>query len=307
MEESKIIFILGPTGVGKTEIAVRIAERLGGAVISLDSRQIYRGMDIGTDKPGRNILERAPHYLFDVAGPGEYYSAGKFAAMAKDAIEQTLSLGLRPVVAGGAGLYLRALIDGLFHEKCKDMAVKERLRREADESGTDLLYRRLQDVDPEMAGRLLPGDTQRIVRALEVCEVTGRSLSEHWKDTGGGLDRPFVLFALNRPRKELYERIERRVDRMLERGLLREVEALRAAGFERSFNSQKSVGYREAHQHLDGEISFDEMVRLIKQHTRNYAKRQLTWFRKDERVHWIELREGRDNPDETAKYIIKRS
>ena len=281
------IIIVGPTGVGKTELAILLAERLGGEIISADSRQIFRKMDIGTDKPSPADRKRVPHHLIDVAEPDEYYSAGKFARAAHQALEEIISRDNYPIIAGGAGLYLRALADGLFPEEIKDHAVKARLHRELEENGAESLYTRLSSEDPTMASRLKINDTQRIIRALEVLEVTGRSLSEQWKKSGEGLAGPSSFFGLNRDRDELYRRIEKRVDHMLDTGLLNEVKALRSHGYDRNLNSQKSVGYREAHEFIDGDLSYENMIRLIKQRSRNYAKRQLTWFRKDSRIQWI--------------------
>lgn len=290
----KVLVIVGPTGVGKTALSISLAETLQGEIVSADSRQIYRWMDIGTDKPSPALQKRIPHYLIDVADPDEYFSAGKYARMAWNAIEGILGKGKQPIVIGGAGLYLRALLDGLFPEEVKNLTVKSRLQNEASEQGTEVLYGRLKSVDPEMAVRLMPGDTQRIIRALEVHEVTGQSLLNHWGNKNENLSIPFVCVGLIRKRSDLYQRIEQRVDEMIARGLVSEVEELRARGYHRHLNSQLSVGYREVHAYLDNEVDFTIMLQLIKQKTRNYAKRQMTWFRKDQRIQWFEL-----TPDES--------
>lgn len=281
------IIIVGPTGVGKTELAILLAEHLGGEIISADSRQIFRKMDIGTDKPPLAARKRVPHHLIDVAEPDEYYSAGKFARAAQRTLKEIFSRENYQIIAGGAGLYLRALADGLFPEDIKDHTVKARLHRELEENGAESLYTRLSSEDPSMASRLKVNDTQRIIRALEVLEVTGRSLTEQWQKSGKGIAGPLIFFGLNRDRDELYRRIEKRVDHMIDTGLLDEVKDLRSQGYGRNLNSQKSVGYREAHEYLDRELSYENMIRLIKQRSRNYAKRQLTWFRKDQRIRWI--------------------
>lgn len=285
----KVLVIVGPTGVGKTALSTSFAEAVKGEIVSADSRQIYLWMDIGTDKPSPEVRKRIPHYLIDIANPDEYFSAGKYARMAWIAIKEILNKGKQPIIIGGAGLYLRALLDGLFPEEEKNINVKTRLQHEAREQGTGVLYDRLQSVDPEMAVRLMPGDTQRIIRALEVYEVTGRSLLHHWRNKNENLSIPFFCVGLMRKRFDLYQRIEQRVDEMIARGLVSEVQKLRARGYHRHLNSQLSVGYREAHAYLDGELDQATMVALIKQKTRNYAKRQMTWFRKDRRIQWFEL------------------
>jgi tRNA dimethylallyltransferase len=299
---TRVIFIVGPTAVGKTELSLRVAEAIGNAeIISADSRQIYKFMDIGTAKPTQEELARVKHHFIDIKYPDEYYSAGKFGKEAREVIKKLHSQGKQPIVVGGSGLYIRALVDGFFEKQVFNQSLKEKLKKEIREQGLESLYHRLQQVDPESAEKIHPNDGHRIVRALEVYELTGVPLSQFQKQTAQKADFEPLFFGLTRERQKLYQMIERRVDRMLELGLVQEVRDLQARGYTEKLNSMQTVGYKEVFDFLCGEIDYEEMVRLIKQHTRNYAKRQLTWFRKDERIHWIQL----DEQESVDKYVEK--
>ena len=287
---TNVIFIIGPTAVGKTELGLLVAEALGNAeIISADSRQIYKFMDIGTAKPTPEELALIKHHFIDIKFPDEHYSAGKFGKEARERIRALQESGKRPIVVGGSGLYIRALVDGFFEKQIFDPSLKARLKEEMKQKGVHFLYRRLQQVDPDSAGKIHPNDGHRIVRALEVFELTGEPLSKFQKQVAHKADFNPLFFGITRERNELYEIIESRVDRMLKAGLVREVEELKARGYDEALNSMQTVGYREVVDYFRGTIDYDEMVALIKQHTRNYAKRQLTWFRKDQRVRWIHL------------------
>lgn len=293
IRRDSLLLLVGPTAVGKTDFSLRVARQLGGEIVSADSRQIYRYMDIGTAKPSLEQRSHIPHHFIDVIAPDEQYSAGEYGRQSREVIDDLFRQGTVPIVVGGSGLYIRALVDGFFDPSVYEPEVRERLRQRLRKVGAAALHAELMRVDPEAGGRIHPHDSQRIVRALEVYEITGRSLSDLQKGSEGNranLDPLFI--GLTMPRAELYRRIDRRVDDMIERGLVEEVRQLSQLGYDRSLNSMQTVGYQEIFAHLEGEISLEEAVRLIKRNSRHYAKRQLTWFRKDPRVRWLELRGG---------------
>ncbi len=305
MENTKqVIIVAGPTSVGKTELSLILAERINGEIISADSRQLYKEMDIGTDKPSEKIRNRVKHYMIDIVDPDETYNAGRYSRESREIIEKIFSKGKYPIVVGGAGLYIRALIDGIFPEIKKDYNVKKRLRDKIKHEGTEKLYRYLEEIDGESASRLSPNDSQRIVRAVEVFEVTGKPISEYLDIECTPLKHNLLFIGLNRDRAELYERIERRVDSMFERGFVDEVIKLRDKGYHRDLDSMRAVGYREIYMYLDEEITLDEAIRIIKQKSRNYAKRQLTWFNKDKRIKWFDFSKNGKNQN-IVESIIK--
>ena len=289
MKQNRVLFIVGPTGIGKTALSIQLAKRMDGEIVSADSRQIYKYMTIGTAKPTREELAAVPHHFIDIKTPDEYYSAGQFGKEARICIAEIQKRQKQPIVAGGSGLYIRALIDGLFEPKIADEVVKTDLKKEAGENGLAALYDRLKISDPKTAAKLHPADSQRIMRALEVFEVTGEPFSNFVDIKPQPADLEPCMIGLTLERSELYKRIEKRVDAMLELGLLDEVQELQKSGYGADLNALQSVGYQEAFLYLDGKLSISEMAALIKQKTRNYAKRQMTWFRKDERIDWVDL------------------
>ena len=299
------MFIVGPTAVGKTETAIELARHLDGEIISADSRQIYRYMNIGTAKPTPEQRQQVPHHFIDIKNPDEYYSAGEFAREARQKIHKLLNRGIQPIVVGGSGLYIRALVDGLFEPKVADPKIKERLTQEAKEKGIRHLHERLRKIDPETAQRLHATDTQRIIRALEVFELTGKPFSEFLKHPPKPADFTATFFGLTRERQRLYRRINERVDRMIEEGLVEEVKKLQSMGYGPHVNALRTVGYREVFQYLAGELSYEQMIELIKQHSRNYAKRQLTWFGKDKRIRWLNLGDFEDI-GEIVQFILEK-
>lgn len=286
---NSILILTGPTAVGKTQLALEIADKRDGEIISADSRQVYRFLDIGTAKPSAEIRDRVPYYLIDILDPTERYSAARFRADALRLIREIAGRGRWPLVVGGTGLYLRALTQGLFQGPGADEKVRERLHKEALEKGTGFLHERLAKVDPKTAARLHQNDRTRIIRALEVYEVTGRPISE-WQEKGQypETEFSFVQVGLQMERSRLYERIDRRVDQMLANGLRREVEKILASGVSPESPGLKTVGYQEVIVHLAGRCSWDKTVALIKQHSRNFAKRQLTWFRSQTDIIWLD-------------------
>ncbi|MCH7755949.1 tRNA (adenosine(37)-N6)-dimethylallyltransferase MiaA [candidate division KSB1 bacterium] len=289
MKQSRVLFIVGPTGIGKTALSIKLAKRVKGEIVSADSRQIYKFMTIGTAKPTHEELASVPHHFIDIKTPDEYYSAGQFGSEARICIAEIRKREKQPIVVGGSGLYIRALMDGLFEPKIADELVKTNLKKEAGENGIAVLYDRLNTVDPKTAAKLHSTDSQRIMRALEVFEVTGEAFSNFVDLKPRPSEFEPCILGLTLERSELYERIEKRVEAMLERGFLDEVKELQKMGYRSELNSLQSVGYREAFLNLDDKLSISEMTALIKRKTRNYAKRQMTWFRKDKRIHWINL------------------
>lgn len=285
--------ILGPTGVGKTSAAFQLALRLGDAeIVSADARAIYRGMDVGTDKPSDELRRRVPHHLVDIKDPDEPYSAMQFREDALRVLDDCQSRRVRAIVAGGSTLHADALLGKLFEGPSKDRELRERLR---DQPLPDL-YERLREVDPESAERLHPNDRQRIVRALEVHELTGEPISVHQQRTPGP-PYEFLRIALTADREVLYERVNRRVDQMIEDGLLEEARKL-LPHVPVGSQAYKSNGYREMFDYIRGEIeSLDEAIRLMKRHTRGHARRQLKYFRRDSDIHWI------DTTDRDAEVI----
>ena len=287
-----LLCILGPTAVGKTEIAIAIAEKLDAEIVSADSRQIYRYMDIGTAKPTPSEQSRVRHHLIDCVAPDERFSAADYQRAADMAIQDIQSRGKQAMLVGGAGLYFRAVVDGLFDGPDADPEFRARLRAKAQEFGSNVLHSRLSQVDPESASRIHPNDLIRIIRALEVYEKTGKTISELQKEWTRARPRySFIAFGINRERQELYQRIEVRVDKMLAAGLLEEVKSLIARGYDKNLPSMQGFGYKELIDYLDGKCDWDTAVNLLKRNTRRFAKRQLTWFRNDPRIEWINLSE----------------
>ncbi len=292
--------LVGPTASGKTRVGIDLARALGGEVVSADARQVYRYMDIGTAKPTKDERALAKHHMIDVVSPDVYYSAGHYANDASREIESILERNRVPILVGGSGLYLRAVLDGFSPLPRTPRAVRGRLLAEAakDPGG---IYARLRDVDPVTAERLHANDTQRVVRALEVFELTGTPLSAlHEEPPQVARNWCAEWFGLGMDRALLYRRIGERVDRMFASGLVDEVRELNRLGYGRELNSLNTFGYREVFDHLDGKSDLAETAAQIKMGTRRYAKRQLTWFRKERRVRWVDA-----GPNNTSNAILK--
>lgn len=303
--KKRVLIIAGPTAIGKTEVSIELAKRIDAEIISADSRQVYRFMNIGTAKPTREQLAAVPHHFIDHKFPNEYYSAGEFGTEARDRIDDIHVRGKHAIVVGGSGLYIRGLVDGFFEPKVADEQIKARLKKEADGKGISKLHERLKSIDPETAERLDRADSQRIMRALEVFEITGKPFSEFLKVEPQPADFEPCFFGLTMARDKLYKRIETRVDLMIEQGLVDEAKNLMEKGYGSGLNVLQTVGYKETFAFLKGEIGHEEMMSLIKQKTRNYAKRQLTWFKKDERIDWIDLDEFL-NHEEVVNHIEEK-
>ena len=285
-----IVCVVGPTASGKTRMAVELALALDGEVVSCDSMQIYRGMSIGTAKPTPEETRGVPHHMIDVADPSEPFSAGKYVEMADACVQDILSRGKTVILAGGTGLYIDSLIAGRSFAPVPSTGKREALERQADERGIQPLLDELARVDPESAARLHPSDRRRIIRALEIYQETGETITEHDRRTRlqPPKYRPAWLGMTFRDRADLYERIDRRVELMMRDGLADEVRALLDAGVPETATAMQAIGYKELTDALRGGEPLDEAVRLIQQRSRNYAKRQLTWFRRNPEIFWLE-------------------
>jgi len=300
----KILCIVGPTASGKTALAIEVAHRLDGEILSADSRQIYKHLTIGTAKPSPAELSNVPHHFIDILEPDAHFSAGDFAEQGRRTIADLIFRQKMPIIAGGTGLYVEALVDGLFDGPPIQPALRAVLEARLEAEGGQALLEELRAVDPVAAARMLPTNTRRIIRALEVYKATGIPLTiHHQRQQRMELyDASFV--GIEWERKLLYERINRRVDHMLEAGFLDEVRMLLELGFDERLKSLQTVGYKEAFALLRHEISLERMVELMKQNTRRFAKRQLTWFRPDDRIRWFKV-STEDDIMEAAGTIVR--
>ncbi len=288
----KILVICGPTASGKSVLAQRLACELDGEIVNADSMQVYRGMDIGTAKPSPRDRASAAHHLIDICDPDHNLSAAGFAAAADAAIADITARGRRVIVAGGTGLYIRALLQGLVDSPSGADSIRSELQREAREKGNQAMLEELRTVDPESAARMHPNNMVRIIRALEVHRLTGVPLSRHQNEHGFGQERYRAFKIAPRvARNELYHRIEERVDQMIAAGLVEEVSRLLAAGYHRNLKAMRAIGYKEIASFLAGECNREQAVSLIKRDTRRYAKRQLTWFNGERDILWVEYPE----------------
>lgn len=291
----RVGFIVGPTGIGKSALALEVAERLGAEVVNADSRQLYRGMDIGTAKPSADDRRRLPHHLIDVCEPDQPLDVARFGELARRAIAEIWARGRPVLVTGGSGLYLRVLRRGIFRGPAASPELRRELSRVAAARGVDHLYQELCRVDPEAAARIEPRDLYRIVRALEVYRLTGLpiSLLQRQQARCAG-EYETLTVGLRLERERLYAAIERRCDQMVEAGLVAEVRALAAAGYKPEAPPLSTIGYKQVAAYLRGEMSLDEAMAAAKRETRRLAKRQLTWLRHDPEVQWVDGEYGRE-------------
>ena len=310
LRKNKIIFLVGPTAVGKSEIAVDLAKKINAEIISCDSMQVYKGMDIGTQKPPLDLRKKVKHHMLDILSPDKEFSAADFRKRALRIIGALHKKGKIPLFAGGTGLYMKALLNGLFPSPPKNEALRRRLYKEAKKYGSAQLHEKLKNIDPATADKIHPNDTKKIIRALEICYTTKKTVSEMRERTPRPLSDKYDvrIIGLIRPREELYRRIDERVDRMFEQGLLDEVRRL--ADKKLSITARQAIGYKEALSYLRKQVSIkrmdsrlrgndsmgiypdkdlEELKELIKKNTRRYAKRQLTWFGADKRIKWKKL------------------
>ncbi|HYB92324.1 MAG TPA: tRNA (adenosine(37)-N6)-dimethylallyltransferase MiaA [Candidatus Binataceae bacterium] len=288
-ERPRVGFIVGPTGAGKSALAMEIAERLGAEIVNADARQIYRGMDIGTAKPSREDRAKVPHHLIDVRSPADPIDVAAFAALAREACREIAARGRAALVVGGSGLYLRALRGGIFSGPAASPEIRERLQRIAAEHGAGRLHDRLREIDPEAASRIGYGDLYRIVRALEVFELTGEPISAHQRRHAfSARDFDCLTAGIATDRKQLYDAIDRRFDEMMAAGFTAEVRGLLAAGLRPDRAPLSSIGYKHIAAHLAGEVTEAAAIALAKRDSRRLAKRQLTWFRHDPEIVWLD-------------------
>lgn len=287
----QVLAVVGPTASGKTQLAIELAEALNTEIISADSMQCYRGMEIGTGAPTPSQLARVKHHFVGDRDPSQEMSASHFANAARQVVAALNEAGKVAVVAGGSGLYVQALVDGLFTGPGKNPELRKRLEKEAQEKGVGALFARLSRLDPDYANTINKNDLRRIVRGLEVHELTHRPFSQLHREHQLSRARESLdalMFAIDYPRKELYARIDRRVDDMIERGFVDEVQRLRDKGHDENILRLKSLGYREIRSYLTGASSLEEAVALMKMNTRRFAKRQLSWFKGDRRITWLD-------------------
>lgn len=286
---TQLVVIVGPTGVGKTAVAIGAARHLEGEIVSADSQQVYRGFDIGTGKATHAQRALVPHHLLDVADPSHGFTVAQYQQLARQAIRDISSRGRRPLLVGGTGLYVRAVIDAYaFSEPARDEALRQALTAEAALLGPEALHRRLASLDPRAAGRIHPRDLRRTVRALEVWLRTGRPITAQWDETPVRSPYELTYVGITAARPFLYRLIEARVEDLFQSGLVAEVARLLEAGIPAQAPAMQALGYREVVEHLEGARSLQATVDLVKANTRRYAKRQLTWFRADRRITWLE-------------------
>lgn len=300
-EKPRLLFLLGPTAVGKSAVAIELALRLGGEVVSADSMQVYRGMDIGTAKPGPSERRGVAHHLLDVVDPDQGFDVAQFRDLTRSAIAEIQARGKRPILVGGSGLYVRALTRGIFEGPGRD----EQLRAELEELDPVILRQRLLEIDPVAAAKIDPHDRRRMVRALEFYQATRTPISS--QQTQWGSHEPIVpadpcLIGLRHPREVMYRRCDRRVDGMFSKGLVEEVRLLLGRGLAKAPTAAKAIGYAEVIRHLAGELTLPQTVELVKRRTRNLVKRQLTWFRRETDIRWLDLSET-DPADSIASRI----
>jgi tRNA dimethylallyltransferase len=288
-----LVVIVGPTAVGKSAVAIELAERIGGEIVSCDSRQVYKYLDIGTAKPTKAERKRVPHHLIDMVTPDEEFNAFLYAQKARQTISGIHNKKKVPILIGGSGLYTKAVIDGIF----PGVGKSESIRKKLEKSTSATLHKRLRKIDAETAERLHPNDKLRIIRALEVYQLTGEPISAF--QSALSPKRPgynLMLIGLRRQRSELYQRINERVEGMLTKGLIEEVKDLIKKGFSQDLLASRGLGYKEIIGYLKGEYDLAEAIRLLKRNTRRFAKRQITWYNQEERIHWIEVKGGDSAP-----------
>ncbi len=287
----RVIVIVGPTASGKTSTSIEIAKELNGEIISADSMQIYKEMNIGTAKPSMEERDGITHYLMDIILPDELYNVTMYKKMAEAAIEEILAKGKLPIIVGGTGLYVSTLINGIeFSEVKEDAEYRKEMQALAESKGPNYIHDMLREVDPVAADNIDMNNIRRVIRALEIYKVTGKTKTQLDEESKKEIKYDYMVYGIETPREKLYERINLRVDKMLEEGLIEEVKSL-LEKYELSKTALQGLGYKEVKAYLEEQITYDEMVEILKMETRRYAKRQLTWFRKEEQIKWYSLDE----------------
>lgn len=307
MMKKPLVVLTGPTAVGKTKASIGLAKAIGGEIISADSMQVYKYMDIGSAKITPEEMNGVPHYLIDELEPSQEFHVVRFQQMAKRAMEKIYANGHIPIVVGGTGFYIQALLYDIdFTENEGDDSFRKELEAYADEHGAHSLHERLKSVDPVSAREIHPNNVKRVIRALEFYEQTGQKISEH-NERERGKESPYnyAYFVLNDDRTNLYRRIDKRVEQMIEDGLVTEVQALKEMGYTRNMTSMQGLGYKEVLAFLEGDCTLEEAVYTIKRDTRHFAKRQITWFKRERDVIWIDKREYDYNEEQILHTMIK--
>ena len=299
----RVIVIVGPTCSGKSYLGLKLAQLINGEIISADSRQIYKLLNIGTAKPTSEELQKVKHHFINILNPDENYDANKFSIDAENAIDDIHKRKRTAIVAGGSGLYVKALIDGIVDSADKDENLRKELYAKKEKYGNEFLYNELIKVDPISAEKMLPQNWKRVIRALEVFYLTGKPIWQHYSSQNKNSKFSFYQIGLNWNREALYTRIEERIDKMIEAGLVDEVTGILNDDYDKKLNSLKTVGYKEIISYIENKITLSRAIDLIKRNTRRYAKRQLTWFRADERIKWFNVSSPADI-DELALQLI---
>lgn len=308
MTKKPLIVLTGPTAVGKTKLSIALAKAVDGEIISADSMQVYKYMDIGSAKIMPEEMQGVPHHLVDVLLPEEEFHVARFQEMAKAAMKEIYERGKVPILVGGTGFYIQAVVKDIdFTETETDTSYRDELEVFAKEHGAEALHEKLKDVDPAAAGEIHANNVKRTIRALEFFHQTGTRISEHNQEQKEK-ETPYrtSYFVLNDERSRLYERIDKRVDQMLEAGLLDEVKMLKARGYTKDMVSMQGLGYKEILDYLDGNCSLEEAVYILKRDTRHFAKRQLTWFRREKDVIWVNKNEFDYDDDKILEYMLGR-
>lgn len=307
MQKQPLIILTGPTAVGKTKASIGLAKAIGGEIISADSMQVYKYMDIGSAKIRPEEMQHVPHYLVDELEPDDEFHVVRFQQMAKEAMKKIYAAGHIPIVVGGTGFYIQALLYDIdFTDNDNDTSLRAELESFAKEHGAEALHEKLREVDQKSAETIHANNIKRVIRALEFYQKTGMKISEH-NETERQKESPyqFVYFILNDDRKNLYRRIDLRVDQMIEEGLVAEVKALKARGYDRSMVSMQGLGYKEILAYLNGEMSLETAVNILKRDTRHFAKRQLTWFRRERDVRFLYLPEFDNDRERVLEHILQ--
>lgn len=302
-----LIILTGPTAVGKTALSIRLAKAIGGEIISADSMQVYRRMDIGSAKITKEEMMGIPHHLIDVLEPDEEFNVTVFQKLAKAAVEEIYSRGNIPIVAGGTGFYIQALLNDIdFTENGEDTSIRDELEALAKEKGAEYLHGMLLAIDPESAEQIHANNKKRVIRAIEYYRQTGERISEHNKrERQKESPYDFLYYVVNTDRDILYQRIDQRVDEMMKQGLVEEVKELKDSGCTRDMVSMQGLGYKEILDHLQGECTLSDAVYLLKRDTRHFAKRQITWFKRERDVKWLNLPDFNNDMDKVLKTMIQ--
>ena len=309
-EIKPLLILTGPTAVGKTALSIQLAKAVGGEIVSADSIQVYRHMDIGSAKVTEEEMEGIPHYLIDVLDPQDDFNVATFQTLARQAMDEIYSHGNIPIITGGTGFYIQALLYDIdFKENNEKNPIRkelEQLAKELGDKAPGTLHEKLSHIDPKAARQIHANNIKRVIRAIEYFEQTGEKISEHNEEMHQK-ESPynFLYYVLTRDRKTLYERIDKRVDIMIANGLVKEIEKLKAMGCHRGQTSMQGLGYKEILDYLDGSCTLDEAVYILKRDTRHFAKRQLTWFRRERDVRWLDLDRYQGNTDLILKDILK--